>query len=326
MIEDDSMPKAYRILKMAEILINNGSFVKSDLAEKFHVDKKTIQRDINVLKYYFETLSENYKGTLYYDKKEKCYKLKHIHDDELTKNEIFAICKILLESRALNVNEMNTIIEKLEKKVYPKEDEKLLKYIIGNEKLNYMEVKHRGDLINILWKLSYAVKKQFLINVKYRRADGSVVERTLEPVGVMFSDFYFYLIAYLKGKKKDYPAIYRVDRIVEWNITEEHFKVEYNKRFEDIEFRKRIQFMQGGNIQTIKFKFWGESLEAVLDRLPTAEILEKKDGKAIIKAEIYGRGIKMWLLSQMQFLEVMEPKEFREEMKDTIEQMLNNYI
>ena len=39
-------------------------------------------------------------------------------------------------------------------------------------------------------------------------------------------------------------------------------------RFEKGEFRKRIQFMQGGKLEKIKFKYKGNYLEAILDRLP----------------------------------------------------------
>lgn len=37
------------------------------------------------------------------------------------------------------------------------------------------------------------------------------------------------------------------------------------------------------------------------------------------------RGAKMWFLSQSEFLEVMEPADFRQEMQETISRMLGNY-
>ena len=37
------------------------------------------------------------------------------------------------------------------------------------------------------------------------------------------------------------------------------------------------------------------------------------------------RGAKMWFLSQAEFLEVMEPADFRQEMQETISRMLGNY-
>ena len=66
-------------------------------------------------------------------------------------------------------------------------------------------------------------------------------------------------------------------------------------RFEEGEFRKRIQFMQGGKLRRIKFKYKGNSLEAVLDRLPTAEIVKKEDDGVVLQAEVFGNGVDMWL-------------------------------
>lgn len=39
-------------------------------------------------------------------------------------------------------------------------------------------------------------------------------------------------------------------------------------------------------------------MEAVLDRLPTAEIVGERDGTYEIRAEVFGKGIDMWLKSQ----------------------------
>ena len=72
----------------------------------------------------------------------------------------------------------------------------------------------------------------------------------------------------------------------------------YRDRFEEGEFRKRIQFMYGGKLQTVKFVYTGPSIESVLDRLPTAEILEERDGAYTVQAEVFGKGIEMWLRSQ----------------------------
>ena len=64
--------------------------------------------------------------------------------------------------------------------------------------------------------------------------------------------------------------------------------------------------MYGGKLQKVKFKYKGTSVEAVLDRLPTAKILEEKDGVYTISAEVFGKGINMWLRSQGENVEVME--------------------
>lgn len=56
--------------------------------------------------------------------------------------------------------------------------------------------------------------------------------------------------------------------------------------------------MYWGELQRVTFEFSGPSLEAVLDRVPTAEIISDKDGVYKICAEAYGNGIQMWLRSQ----------------------------
>ena len=64
--------------------------------------------------------------------------------------------------------------------------------------------------------------------------------------------------------------------------------------------------MYGGKLQKIKFWYKGPSVEAVLDRLPTAEILQR-DGKGyLISAEVFGKGIDMWLRSQGDMVETVK--------------------
>jgi predicted DNA-binding transcriptional regulator YafY len=67
-------------------------------------------------------------------------------------------------------------------------------------------------------------------------------------------------------------------------------------------------------------------VQAVLDKLPTAKIIERLgDRKYLIEAETYGDGIKMWLLSQGAWVKVTAPEEFVDAIKQEIESMKNNY-
>ena len=91
----------------------------------------------------------------------------------------------------------------------------------------------------------------------------------------------------------------------------------YKDKFKDGEFRKRVQFMHPDELLKLRFLYWGASLEAVLDRLPTAEVIGYEDGKAIVEAEVFGTGIKMWLFNQMEHFEVISPEGLRDEMRLT---------
>jgi hypothetical protein len=130
----------------------------------------------------------------------------------------------------------------------------------------------------------------------------------------MFSEYYFYLTAFIEDEKTRqnfevmddaFPTIYRIDRIQSYKVLGEHFHIPYNERFEEGEFRKRVQFMYGGKLQKVKFKYKGDSIEAVLDRLPTARILDEKDGVYTVSAEVFGKGIDMWLRSQGENVQLL---------------------
>ena len=47
-----------------------------------------------------------------------------------------------------------------------------------------------------------------------------------------------------------------------------------------------------GKITKIKLKYWGASLEDVLECLPTARVVDDKNDYYIVKAEVYSQGIK----------------------------------
>ena len=108
-----------------------------------------------------------------------------------------------------------------------------------------------------------------------------------------------------------FPTIYRIDRIQSLRVLDEQFHVPYANRFEEGEFRKRIQFMYGGKLRKIRFQYSGYSIEAILDRLPTAKIervdQDEKEDKTVytVSAEVFGDGVDMWLRSQGDLVKVL---------------------
>ena len=98
----------------------------------------------------------------------------------------------------------------------------------------------------------------------------------------------------------------------------------HRKKFEDTPnfdeglLRQRSLFMWPGELRTIRFEFTGPSVQAVLDKIPTAKIIDRDGKKYLIEAETYGDGIKMWLLSQGAWVKVVAPTELVEEMKREI--------
>ena len=80
-----------------------------------------------------------------------------------------------------------------------------------------------------------------------------------------------------------------------------------------------------GELIKVKFEFHGSLIEPVLDRLPTATILEQEFNKYVIEAEVYGKGIIMWLMSQSTRIRVLSPPSLVEEMKNEIRRLSQMY-
>ena len=113
-------------------------------------------------------------------------------------------------------------------------------------------------------------------------------------------------------KNKESNGLSRADLLVICKIL---LEVMYKDRFKEGEFLNKIQYMYTGELVKIQFKFRGRSLEAVLDRLPTANVITYDNEVPIIEAEVYWEGVKRWILSQQQYIEVIKPEEFRSEIK-----------
>ena len=191
----------------------------------------------------------------------------------------------------------------------PEENKRAVSALIANEKLHYIPPHHGQKVLDGLWDLGQAIQNQQVLVIQYERMkEPKLVKRRVQPVGLMFSEYYFYLTAFLEDKTNfenpddSYPTIYRVDRIKAFEVLDEHFSIPYAGRFEEGEFRKRVQFMYGGRLQKIRFKYTGPSIEAVLDRLPTAEIIQQDQEGWVVSAEVFGKGIDTWLQSQGSYI------------------------
>ena len=307
-----------RLLYMYSRLVDGKMLYKKEEAQRCGCALRSIQRDIEDLRSFLHEQNEasGLVQDLVYNQKLGAYQLVPPSRNLLSNEEVFATLKILLESRAFTKKELYPIIDKLIDAVSQKTEQQRVSELIGNEKLLYVEPQHKDKFLKKMWELSGSVHEHLEIIINYRRTDGVLVQRRLQPVGIMFSEFYFYLAGFIVPKEKEelkfeiendpFPTIYRIDRINSFSITETHFAVPYSKCFEEGEFRKRIQFMYGGRLRSIRFIYKGSSVEAVLDRLPTAQIIAKRPEGYLISAEVFGDGIDMWIRSQGNMVEVVK--------------------
>ncbi len=314
---EDKEGKSNRALSIYSRLMNGRVINKSEEAKRFGVTEKSIQRDIEGIRTFLDNqaATDGIPNNLIYDYKIKAYRIEQSEDVKLSNDEILAICKILLTSRAFSKKEMNAMLDKLIDCCVPLKNQKLVTDLLRNERYHYVELTHKQKILDKMMLLGEAISSQLVIEFDYKGVQGhSDKHRSVEPYAIMFSDFYFYLVGRIRNidsatafsnPNDAYPTIYRIDRLKHLNVTAEHFSVPYRNKFEEGEYRKRIQFMRGGKLRKVKFEYSGYAVEAVLDRLPTAKVLSEDDGKYVIEAEVFGDGIDMWLRSQGEIVKVV---------------------
>ena len=314
---DERGEKISRVLQIYAKLADGYVINKAEEALHYGVNERSIQRDIEDIRDFLDADTERtgIVNSVVYNRNEKGYRLENIYKIRLQNCEVLAICKILLDSRAFTKDEMTEMLDKLITCCVPKSNQKRVRNLISNEEFHYIEPRHKTHFMETMWDIGEAISEARYIEVDYQRTkDKQIVQRKLKPVAIMFSEYYFYLTAFIDDEetKKDfdvlndsYPTIYRIDRIKKMRVLDERFHIPYSSRFEEGEFRKRVQFMYGGKLEKIKFRYSGTDVDSVLDRLPTARILDDENGSYVICAEVFGKGIEMWLKSQGELIEII---------------------
>lgn len=317
--------KKDRILEILFRLVIGSEVSVSELADEYDVSTKSISRDISEIKNFIaehrELLSQ---AELRYISTSKKYYLELPYF--LSPEEMFALVKVLIGCRGFSKTQTLEIINKL-KRFTSKQEQTTINHLISNEVYHFHEVKHDCESVtDNLWKLTSCIEKHKEITIRYYKMNRDYVERKVRPLAITFTDYYFYLIGLQAcGESGWEMRYYRVDRIV--HIVEHRITFERKAAcgFDEGDLMNKIQFMFPGKTRHIRFEFSGPSVQAILDKIPTARVVAIKDGTYTIEADVFGSGINMYLLSQGSWVRALAPAEFVEEMKAEIERMRGRY-
>lgn len=295
----DEMSKSNRVLDLYQALQNGQVINKKAAAEAYGVNEKSIQRDLDSIRDFLseQTTRQGLIQSVEFDRTANGYRLVTEEMIHISEGEMLAICKILLESRAFDKTELESLVNKVMNHCVSPKKVKSIEPFISNELFNYREPAHRPPNMSVLWQAAQAIQTQNMLEITYLRKDDTEVKRKIEPVGLLFSEYYFYVMAFIADKAKRetfekpndaYPTVYRLDRIQSAVVLDEKFDIPYKDRFKEGEYKNRNIFMYGGVLQTVEFTYSGPAIESVLDRLPTAEVKQNEDGSYTVKAETFG--------------------------------------
>lgn len=315
--KDRDDKKAERVLFLWDILGRGGSVNRTEMTEMFGVNIRTASRYIAEIRKYLEKKEERdgIRRELYYDRTDGSYRIRDLENEMISPGELFAIGKILLASRAFHKKELESLLGRLLQSAVLGKGKKEVEEYIKSELFDYLNPKHRKPDIHTLWTIARAVHTHHVLSFGYKKQGShESVPHKVCPEGVLFSEYYFYMLGvpekeWQSGEKE--TRVYRVDRMFHLKDTGVGFDVSYSSRLREGAYKNSVQYMYGGEPERIQFLYTGPSVEAVLDRLPTAHQKQLEDGSFLITDRIQGDGILMWLLSQGSRVKVLSPERLR---------------
>ena len=293
---------------------------KVKLSKEFGVDPKSIQRDISRLKGILEE-NPNLGLEITFDTSDNTYCLNG--KTTFNKKDILVISKILLENRALNKSELNSLLEGL-LSLLSIEEKKEVNAIISSERLNYKSLTNDRDRIDTIWFLSEAIRREQTLEIEYKAPLKDVKSHIIFPVSLYYDAHYFYLVAY-HLKHENYTT-FRVDRME--SLSESHVKkpeISYGRKYRDGDVRnQKVDAFEGRKIK-VKLRYTGIP-EIVFDQFPNHEIISCDKGDMIVQIETQDTpGLKRWILGQEDEITVLYPQSLADSIQNSLEKILNNY-
>ncbi|WP_302298197.1 helix-turn-helix transcriptional regulator [Phascolarctobacterium faecium] len=314
-----STDKVTRILMLYQELLNGNIVKKATFVLEHQITERTFERDIDDIRLFLTEFYET--KELIYDQLNDGYKFIGNQEKVFTEFEFLIIAKILFGSRALRKDEMIETVNTLKDEL-PKYNQDRVKHLLDNEIFHYHSPSHNKAIIKMCWDLGQCILRKVIIEMTYEKQDKRLIKRLVFPEAVIFSDYYFYLIASLAEEQYKYPAFYRVDRIKEFRIIE-HVNIVRNI---DIgEMRKKLRKMYSGNLCKVRVKCNETVVEPMLDCFPDAKVINKVANCVFVEAEVFDIGFVKWAVSQLDDIEVLEPQNIRQIIKEKIAAVYKKY-
>ena len=186
----DKSSKADRVLRMYDLLMRGKVINKADAGQKFGVDEKSIQRDLDDIRCYLNERVSDFgiQNELIYDRRQNGYRLEQEESMRFSNEEVLAITKILLDSRAFTKDEMMQMLDKLIECCVPPQNQKLVSDLIANERYHYIEPQHHRVFIDKMWQIGQAIHENSYIQFAYdRKKDKNVVKRKVQPQAIQIT-------------------------------------------------------------------------------------------------------------------------------------------
>lgn len=293
-----------RLFEIIYILLEKENVTAKELADHFEVSQRTIYRDI-------DSLSEA--GIPIYMAKGKGGGIRLLPDFILNK----AILSKEEKKEALAAIQGFTAVNE---SCFEDKLSKLSAFLGGNSETwieidfsNWSKDNTMGEKFEII---KSAVINKKIIVITYYNSNGNLLDRTVEPLKLIFKGQSWYLYAYCK-EKEDF-RFFKLTRIRNIKILIDGFtRTAPNKVLIDNTY-------ENNDIVNIKLKINKNMAFRVYDEFKDYTLDE--EGNYIIKTDFpLGQWLYGYIMSFGDSMEVLEPNKIREEIKERLIKTLNNY-
>lgn len=297
-----------RLFEIIMILLNKETITAKELAEHFGVSTRTIYRDIDTLSLSNIPIYTN-KGS-----GGGISLLPEFTIDKslLSEKEQEAIITALHSLKAAKYSEVDTVITKLGA------------IFKSPNNYNWVEVDFSqwgsdGGEKSKFENLKSAILMRKAVEFDYVSSYGEKTKRKVKPIKLVFKDTAWYLYGYCEGKQDN--RIFRISRIRDLIVKDKIFEPLNSMDVSIVQNKLEIK-----DIITIRLKFQPEVTYRVYDNPNYEAIKHNEDGT--VEATISfpkGEWVYGHILSFGHLVEVLEPGDLREKIKERLSLALNIY-
>jgi proteasome accessory factor B len=294
------------------------------LAKLLDVSSKTIQRDIDFMKYEYDSPIEfdNIRKGYYYT------------------NNKFRLNPLSIDaSDFLAIAVTEKVLEQYKDSPYSKHFRKFyekLSYLFG-DKIT-ISAKDLENIISfqigpvrkvdekIMEKINIALKGNRRIKIKYFTAySGIKKEREIDPYHITNHQGDWYIIAYCHLAKE--IKVFAVSRIQEIKLTNKYYEIPSDFNIKKY-FKGSFGIYESKEVYDIKLLITGDSVRYVKEKQwhESQRITEQKDGSIMMEIKVNNlTEIMFWILSLGKDCKVLEPEELKELIINELKGAINNY-
>ncbi len=293
------------------------------LAREWEVSSKTIQRDIDYMRYTLDApikYSRKKRGYFY---TEEQYRLPAMQLKESDLFAVFLADKLLVQYQGTPVyDSLKSVFSKIENSLPQKVSVKRL----DEQKKFTVIPPFQTETDPDIWdKITSALRESITVTVNYKTPGKKPAKRQIDPYHAVRYEGAWYIAGFCHSRNE--VRIFHVSRMLDIRKTGEKFSIPEEFDFSKFSGSHFGIHLGRGDID-VKIRFDASVADYVTERKwhPTQKIKKCDNGDIMLELTVnHLLELKRWILSWGEAATVLEPEYFASEMKNTLEKSLAKY-